>query len=197
METETIPCAKAYLYDCDGTLVDSMPTHIQAWVKILQENGCPLSAEKISAHITELAGMPGEKVVEVMNERYSLNLNPDEIAEKKETYFFETLIHEVKPILRVVEHLRKHSPHTPVAVVSGGRKIVVEKTLEVAGIRNFFQVIICAEDVKQGKPHPEGFLMAAKKLAVHPHDCLVFEDGELGIQAAKTAGMQFFKVVNG
>ena len=104
-------------------------------------------------------------------------------------------MHLAQPIQEVVDHLKKMaSLGKRIAVVSGGRTKVVNETLEILGVRDLVHVVICAEDVKIGKPHPEPFLMAAEKLGVAPAQCLVFEDAEFGIQSAKAAGMDWIRV---
>ena len=180
----------AFLYDCDGTLADTMEPHSEAWVEQLAKHGVKIE----KSLIYELAGMPATKTVEEINRRFGSSLNPQQLAEEKEKLFYDEYIHRVKPIQEVVDQFRASVGKVKVAVVSGGRKRVVHKTLEIIGISSLVQVVICAEDVQFGKPHPEPFLMAAAQLGVQPENCLVFEDAELGIQSAKAAKMEWVKV---
>ncbi len=183
---------EAFLYDCDGTLADTMAAHIEAWVKELDSQGVLISGSLIH----ELAGMPATKTVEIINERYQVNLDPETIAKAKEERFFEHYMGQIEGIPEVCEHLKAMAMiKKRIAVVSGGRTRVVKKTLEILKLDDLVEVVICAEDVKHGKPHPEPFLMAAERLGVNPESCLVFEDADLGIQSAVAAGMQTVRVI--
>ncbi len=181
----------AYLYDCDGTLADTMGPHIEAWVAECQSRGVNLDGNLI----TELAGMPAVPTVLEINRRYGSNLDPQEIAQAKENRFFDHYLNRVKPIVAIVENLKNAAKTGKrIAVVSGGRRRVVKETLKILGIADLVEVVICAEDVKNGKPHPEPFLMAAEQLGVKPSECLVFEDADLGIESAERAGMKWARV---
>jgi beta-phosphoglucomutase family hydrolase len=183
---------EAFLYDCDGTLADTMAAHIEAWVRELDSKGVRISGDLIY----ELAGMPATKTVEIINERYQVNLDPEGIAKAKEERFFDHYMGQIEGITEVCEHLKAMAKiGKKIAVVSGGRTRVVTKTLQILGLDHLVEVVICAEDVKHGKPHPEPFLMAAERLGVSPESCLVFEDADLGIQSAMAAGMQTVRVV--
>jgi HAD superfamily hydrolase (TIGR01509 family) len=181
----------AYLYDCDGTLADTMGPHIEAWVEECQSRGVNLDGKVIH----ELAGMPAVPTVHEINRRYGSDLNPEEIAQAKENRFFDHYLHRVKPIEAIVNGLKEAArAGKRIAVVSGGRKRVVKETLKILEISDLVEVLICAEDVKKGKPDPEPFLMAAAALGVKPSECLVFEDADLGIESAERAGMKWVRV---
>ncbi|MBS1958770.1 MAG: HAD family phosphatase [Bdellovibrionales bacterium] len=181
----------AYLYDCDGTIAETMIPHKTAWVEEIKNRGFALSPSLID----ELAGMPAVQTVEVMNQRFGWGLNPQEVAQSKESLFLQKYIDQVQPIVEMVDHLKwAASIGKKIAVVSGGRTRVVKRTLEILGISNLIQVVICAEDVKIGKPHPEPFLMAAERFGMKPDRCLVFEDADFGVQAAKAAGMDWIRI---
>lgn len=181
----------AFLYDCDGTIASTMTPHKAAWVAEIRDRGFDLSPSLID----ELAGMPAVQTVEVMNQRFGWGLHPEEVAKAKEKRFLEGYIHEARSIEVVVEHLKRMAAAgKKIGVVSGGRTKVVRKTLEILGVASEVDVVICAEDVKIGKPHPEPFLMAAERLGVKPSRCLVFEDAEFGIQSATAAGMDWIRV---
>ena len=181
---------EAYLYDCDGTIAESMSAHVEAWVEEMAVHGLTLDPKLIY----ELAGMPATKTVEVMNQRYGLNLDPETVAKAKEERFFQHFMHRVEPIPEMIEHLKESAKTMKIAVVSGGRTRIVKATLKILGIESLVQALICAEDVKHGKPDPEPFLMAAERLGVHPLKCLVFEDADLGIRSAENAGMKWVRV---
>jgi HAD superfamily hydrolase (TIGR01509 family) len=108
----------------------------------------------------------------------------------KEGYFVD-LIPEVLPIEPVVALVRQFHGTAPMAVASGGHREIVIKTLDALGLTEFFETVVGMEDVERGKPAPDPFLEAARRLGVEPEACLVFEDSPTGIDAAKAAGMQY------
>lgn len=176
---------RAYLFDCDGTIADSMPLHYKAWKKALAEYGCTYEEDLFYAW----GGKPVRKIIADLNEMHGLNMPIDELAEHKERLYHAQLS-ELKAIPDVLEHIEAQHGRIPFAVVSGSRRKSVIGSLTALGLLDKFDVLVCAEDYKRGKPAPDGFLMAAQKLGVAPEHCLVFEDTELGIRAASAAGMQ-------
>jgi beta-phosphoglucomutase family hydrolase len=182
---------EAYLYDCDGTLADTMAAHIEAWVEEVNAHGVPLDGNLI----TELAGMPATHTVDEINRRYGSKLDPHFIAQAKEDRFHAHFLHRVAPIPEVIENLKNAAGKVRIGVVSGGRTRIVKETLKILGIDHLVETIVCAEDVKNGKPNPEPFLLAATRLGVKPEACLVFEDADLGIESAKRAGMKWVRVI--
>ena len=185
----------AYLYDCDGTLADSMMPHKEAWVEQIHRYADDIDAETIHALIDELAGMPGFKTVEIINQRFKKSLDGHQMAIDKEQLFFEKYINRVTPIQFVVDHLIARSNEgKKIAVVSGGRKKVVSHILKTLKIDHLVSSLICAEDVKHGKPDPEPFLMAAEQLGVSPSKCLVLEDAEMGVRSAIAGNMKWIRI---
>jgi beta-phosphoglucomutase family hydrolase len=176
---------RAYLFDCDGTIADSMPLHYKAWKKALAEYGCTYDEDLFYAW----GGKPVRKIIADLNEMHGLNMPVETLAERKESYYHAQLS-ELKGIPDVLEHIEAQYGRIPFAVVSGSRRASVVGSLTALGLLDKFDVLVCAEDYKHGKPAPDGFLLAASKLGVAPVHCLVFEDTELGIQAATAAGMQ-------
>jgi beta-phosphoglucomutase family hydrolase len=176
---------RAYLFDCDGTIADSMPLHYKAWKKALSEYGATYDEDLFYAW----GGKPVRKIIADLNEMQGLSMPVDTLAERKESYYHAQL-HELKGIPDVLEHIEAMHGRIPFAVVSGSRRNSVVGSLTALGLLDKFDVLVCAEDYKDGKPAPDGFLLAASKLGVAPEHCLVFEDTELGIQAARAAGMQ-------
>lgn len=176
---------KAYIFDCDGTLADTMPLHYRAWCAALAPQECAFP----EALFYELGGMPTRKIVELLNERHGCALAPEEIAARKETLFMEMLA-QIAPIEPVVAIVREMSGRLPMAVASGGRRQIVTRTLRALGLLDKFAAVICAEDYERGKPFPDPFLVAAERLGVLPAHCLVFEDTQIGAQAAAAAGMR-------
>lgn len=178
------PHVQGLLFDCDGTLVDSMPLHMEAWSHAFTRAGhdCPL------AFIDRLKGMDEEAIVALYNDRHGAFLDPATLVGEKHRYFFERLhqIHIIEPVVRLV---REHAGRLPLAVVSGGRRRTVEAELEATGLISFFPVRLTADDGLPPKPAPDLFLEAARRIGVAPSACHVFEDGDLGLEAAQKAGM--------
>jgi HAD superfamily hydrolase (TIGR01509 family) len=175
----------AYLFDCDGTLADTMPTHYKAWQAALGEH-----ADKFpEAMFYELGGVPTARIVEILNERHDLQIPVDSTVAHKEHLFLE-LSHEVAAIEPVVALAKSYAGIKPLAVASGGHRRIVMNTLRALGIAELFQTIVTVEDYKRGKPAPDPFLEAALRLGVAPEKCLVFEDTATGIAAATAAGMK-------
>jgi len=176
---------RAYLFDCDGTIADSMPLHYKAWKKALAEDGCTYDEDMFYAW----GGKPVRKIIADLNEMHGLEMPVDVLAENKERLYHAQLP-ELQGIPEVVEHIEAQHGRIPFAVVSGSRRQSVIGSLTALGLLNKFDVLVCAEDYKHGKPAPDAFLLGAQKLGVAPEHCLVFEDTELGIQAATAAGMK-------
>ena len=175
---------RALIFDCDGTIADTMPAHYRAWVEALGEH----NIEFPEAMFYEMGGIPAPRIVEILNERHGHNLPVMETAKYKES-LFERLIPETLPIEPVVDIVREYHGTLPMAVATGGFRHIVHKTLDVLQLRERFQAIVCAEDVEHGKPAPDVFLEAARRLGVDPALCMAFEDATPGIQAATAAGM--------
>ncbi len=180
---------RAYLFDCDGTIADSMPLHYIAWKKVLAEWNCEYAEELFYSW----GGKPVRKIIADLNEIHGLKMPVDAVATRKEALYLEQLP-QLKAIPEVLEHIESHHGRIPFAVVSGSTRDSVFGSLSVLGLLDRFDTIVSAEDYKRGKPAPDGFLLAAARLGVTPADCLVFEDTDLGIQAATAAGMTSVKV---
>ena len=179
----------AYLFDCDGTIADSMPLHYVAWKKALGEWGCDFD-EKL---FYEWGGMPIAEIIATLNRQRGLAMPVEQVAHRKESLYFE-LLPELKAVPEVLEHIEAQHGRIPFAVVSGSTRESVEASLRTLKLHDKFAAFVCAGDYKKGKPDPEAFLLAAAKLGVTPETCLVFEDTEMGIQAATSAGMVSVKV---
>jgi HAD superfamily hydrolase (TIGR01509 family) len=175
----------AFIFDCDGTLADTMPTHFQAWQTALGEHAPKFS----EAMFYELGGVPTSHIVEMLNARHGLALPVAETVAKKEEVFL-ALSPGVAAIEPVVAIARQYRGVKPMAVASGGHRRLVLTTLRGLGIADLFTTIVTAEDYHRGKPAPDPFLEAARRLGVPAKKCLVFEDTVTGIAAATAAGMQ-------
>ena len=180
---------RAYLFDCDGTIVDSMPLHYIAWKAALGEWGCEFDEELFYAW----GGKPTDVIISTLNEMNGLKMPVEALAQHKEELYFD-LLPRLKAIPEVVEHIEARHGQLPFAVVSGGRRSSVVRSLTALGLLEKFETIVGADDYTRGKPAPDAFLLAAERLGVAPADCLVFEDTEIGIQAATAAGMASVKV---
>ncbi len=180
---------KAYLFDCDGTIADSMPLHYQAWKKALDEQNCTFSEQLFY----DWGGVAVADVIRRLNEMQQLNMLVADVADRKESFYLENLP-QLKAIPEVVEHITANHGRIPLAVVSGSTRDSVQSSLTALNLLDRFETLVCAGDYRKGKPDPEAFLLAAERLGVIPESCLVFEDADLGIQAATAAGMASVKV---
>jgi HAD superfamily hydrolase (TIGR01509 family) len=167
-----------------------MPLHYVAWKQALAEYGCANFSEEL---FYSMGGMPVTDVVATLNRRDGLHMPVEEIAERKEQLYYD-LIHELQPVPEVLEVIRAEHGSIPFAVASGSTRESVVKSLEALGILGLFDTLVCAGDYARGKPAPDPFLLAAKRLGVAAKDCLVFEDAEIGIQAATAAGMAWVRI---
>ncbi len=180
-----------YIFDCDGTLVDTMPLHYRAWDRAMQNAGLK---ETLSEELFySLGGMPTRKVATVFAQHSGLTIEADWVFHHTEELFLE-MQGEMKVIQPVVDFARRLHGRKPMSVASGGPRPVVTRTLELMQLTGLFPVVVTPEDVAHGKPAPDMFLLAARKMGVPPERCLVFEDAEPGIQAAVAAGMQYVLV---
>jgi HAD superfamily hydrolase (TIGR01509 family) len=180
---------RAYLFDCDGTIVDSMPLHYIAWKKALGEWNCTFDEELFYTW----GGRPVTEIIGALNRMHGLEMPVDAVARRKESLYFE-LERDLKAIPEVLEHIEAMHGHVPLAVVSGSRRNSVVHSLSALGLLEKFDVLVCAEDYARGKPAPDCFLTAAARLGVAPEHCLVFEDTEMGINAATAADMASVRV---
>jgi beta-phosphoglucomutase family hydrolase len=179
------PHIRALVFDCDGTVADTMPLHYRSWLEALKDHG----ADFPEAMFYEMAGMPTMDIIRTLNERHGYDLPPTEIAARKRE-LFEAKIPEIKPIEPVVSLILEYEGRLPMAVATSGSRAIVSRTLDALGLSGKFQELVAADDVKHGKPAPDLFLEAAKRLGVPPADCLAFEDADLGIESARAAGME-------
>lgn len=180
---------KAYLFDCDGTVADSMPLHYQAWKKALGEWNCEFEEKLFYAW----GGMPVAEIISTLNQRQGLNMPVETVERRKEELYFE-LLPQLHSVPAVLEHIVAEYGRIPFAVVSGSTRESVTASLIALNLLDRFDTIVCAGDYTKSKPDPEAFLLAAAKLRVDPKACLVFEDTDMGIQAATAAGMASVKV---
>ena len=177
----------AFIFDCDGTLADSMPLHQVAWVRALRLHGATF--EFGWDLFMSRAGKTIELTVSELNAQFGLSLDPELVARAQRAEY-DALAVNVQPLHEVVAYARERArAGYPVSVASGGDAPTVRRTLQTIGALDLFPVVVTAEEVAHGKPAPDLFLLAAERMRVPPERCLVFEDSPLGILAAERAGM--------
>jgi HAD superfamily hydrolase (TIGR01509 family) len=180
---------RAYLFDCDGTIADSMPLHYVAWSRALGRHNCPFPEDLFYAW----GGRPVPAIIEELNRNHNLQMNVEQVSQEKEAIYLE-MIPQVTAIPEVLDEIHRMHGQIPFAVVSGSPRDSVVRTLTALGILPLFDTLVCAGEYPKGKPAPDPFLIAAQNLGVPPEACLVFEDADLGIESAIAAGMQWVKI---
>ena len=185
--------AKAFLFDCDGTLVDTMPAHYDSWQYVL--SSVDAESELTYDRFCDWGGMAGDLVATEICKELDLPHSPTELADRKRAHFLEQ-DHDHPVIHSVADFARLVAKTHPVAVVSGGHRKAVDSTLKDAGLAELFSVVVTPEDVAHGKPAPDLFLLAAEKLGVDPSGCWVLEDGPPGVVGARAAGMNVVAIGN-
>lgn len=183
-----------YIFDLDGTLIDTMPVHYRSWEAAFRHEGLagPLDEDYFYA----LGGVPSIQVAELMAARHGLKIGSAEgVSDRKERLYLERL-DAISPIDPVVAFARRVAKTHPVAIATGGTPDIALPALKAAGLDDLFKVVVTPHDVApgRGKPHPDMFLEAASRIGVAPESCLVFEDAEPGMRAARAAGMQVVRV---
>lgn len=179
---------KGLIFDCDGTLLDTMPLHWSAWCAICNETGLKFDKESFFA----LAGVPGREIIRELANEQGITLDPIEVYARKRAFFLKGLrsVQVIPCVVRFALDARRLG--IPIAVASGSSRSQVEQALTEAGIRDLFEVVVGNEDYQNAKPSPDAFLTAAKLLGVEPQDCWAFEDSDIGIEAIKRGGFAKF-----
>ncbi|OUT57328.1 Fructose-1-phosphate phosphatase YqaB [Stieleria bergensis] len=177
------------IFDCDGTLADSMPVHYVAWRETLLKHGIEFPEDTFYA----MGGMPSARIVQVLSEQQGVQADSDAVAKQKEDHF-HSLIETVQPLDSVVAVAESFRGQKPMAVASGSDLQAVNRQLTHLGIIDWFDALVTAEHTERHKPHPDVFLLAAERLGVQPDRCVVFEDSPLGFQAADAASMDWVDV---
>jgi beta-phosphoglucomutase-like phosphatase (HAD superfamily) len=186
MQYDIKPGIKGLIFDLDGTLADTMPLHFQGWLAACRKYGAEIDNLFLRKH----TGSPGWMIADEIIKKCNLNgsVTIEEIITEKLHLFYRDQ-HTVKPIAPVAAIARKYHGKLPMAVGTGGHREAVERTLQITGLRQYFDIIVTANDVNNFKPHPETFLKCAGLMNVEPQFIEVFEDGDLGLEAALAAGM--------
>jgi HAD superfamily hydrolase (TIGR01509 family) len=178
---------RGFIFDLDGTLVDTMPSHFVAWTEIARRHGF----EFPEARFYSLGGVPTAKIAAMLIAEAGLKLDPVAIALEKEQMYYDSLAAAggIRPIAAVIDIARRHRSDGPLAIASGSVRRLVTRTLDALRIADWFPVIVAAEDTARHKPEPDVFLEAARRMGVDPAACTVYEDTDIGLEAARRAGM--------
>jgi beta-phosphoglucomutase-like phosphatase (HAD superfamily) len=175
---------KALIFDCDGTLADTMPLHWLAWQTITSRHNVIFPEDRFYA----LGGVPSRHILQMLREEQRLSIDPIAVSREKEEEYLK-LMAQVGPIHEVVEIATDHAGKLPMAVASGGTRPIIEKVLRHLNIGDLFAAVVTSEDVVHQKPAPDIFLEAARRLGVPPGNCRAYEDTDLGLTAIRAAGM--------
>ena len=188
-ELNLVKKSKAIIFDCDGTLVDSMPAHYIAWHETMNRYGISFPEDRFYS----LGGVPSDRIIEILASEQGLKLDAASVAHEKEKAFLDK-IELLVPIEAVVEIVRQNRGVKPIAVASGGFLPVILRQLQQMAMHDWFDAIVTAEDTSKHKPEPDVFLEAARRLGTAAEHCVVFEDADLGVEAARRAGMHCIDV---
>jgi beta-phosphoglucomutase family hydrolase len=182
---------EAFIFDCDGTLADTMPIHYEAWLESLEQAGFGHAFPEEQFY--SFGGVPTRRIIHMLNQQHGTRMDAEQVFHLKEEAFLRRS-GAIQPVAPVAELARNAAGRIPIAVASGGPRDVVHATLRRVGLDGLFDQVVTADDVEHGKPFPDMFLLAAQRLGVKPEACLVFEDAEPGRQAAIAAGMRYVMV---
>lgn len=183
MSSTLVP--KGLVFDCDGTLADSMPLHWKAWKTVSDRYGLNFTEDRFYS----LGGVPARDILKMLTREQGLNLDYLAVAREKEAAYI-TNLPQIQEITAVVDIARKNYGIVPLAVASGGIRTHINEVLTHLGIRQLFQAVVTSEDVTRQKPAPDIFLEAARRLGIDPRFCRAYEDTDLGLEAIRAAGME-------
>lgn len=184
MTIKVHPDAKALIFDLDGTLSNSLPVHVATWNKIGEKYQFKFDPKIV----LEMTGRPTIEFARHIVDRYKLTIEPEDIVKQKQTSFWD-LAHLLEPVDEILSIVKTFHGKLPMSVGTGASRKSAEVQLDALGLTEYFDAIVSADDVTRHKPEPETFLKCAELMGVEPAKCQVFEDGDLGIAAAKKAGM--------
>jgi HAD superfamily hydrolase (TIGR01509 family) len=179
------PGTAGLIFDCDGTLADTMPAHYKAWTAMLGRFGIPFPEPRFYA----MGGMPTASIIRVLAGEAGVVVTDVEAMVLEKEQLFLTHLEAVVPIRPVLAVAAAYRGKLPMAVASGGYRDTITRTLDRLGVRDWFDATVTAEDTMRHKPDPDVFLEAARRLNVEPAKCVVFEDTDIGLEAARRAGM--------
>ena len=173
------------IFDCDGTLVDTMPLHWQAWNSVCKRHGIVFPEERFYA----LGGVPSVKILHMLKDEQGLDMDPVAVSREKEEAYIP-LMPEAKLIEPIAAIARDAQGRLPMAVATGGRTKYIKPLLESVGILDWCGAVVTADDVENHKPAPDTFLKAAALIGVPAEECRAYEDTDLGMEAIRAAGME-------
>jgi len=181
---------EALLFDVDGTLADNIHAHKAAYIAVSKEYGVDIDPNLID----ETAGWPTVAVAREICRRYEVEFDVEVYSKRKSQIFIKEFIQQTQPIEYVRQVLFQNVNKKKIGIVSGGSRSTLNITLDVIDVKGKYEAMVCAGDTLNGKPSPEPFLLCAEQLGVNPEKCLVFEDGNPGVQGAIAAGMGWVRI---
>ena len=176
---------KGLVFDCDGTVVDNMPLHYEAWSITLGRYGIDFPENQFYAW----AGLPITDIITRLRIEQRVDVDVLQVTREYEHYFHELPAHRLQPVRPVVEIARRFRGKLPMAIATGSTTQSASTSLEAIGVLHWFDAVISSKESGLAKPAPDVFLAAARAIGVPAHACVAFEDGDLGLQAARAAGM--------
>jgi beta-phosphoglucomutase family hydrolase len=176
---------KGLIFDCDGTLADTMPLHWRAWQMVTQRHRIHFPEDRFYS----LGGVPSRDILKLLGQEQGHSFDHIAVAHEKEEAYLP-LMAQIEPVHAVVEIAKANHGRIPMAVASGGTQKIICRVLDQLKIRHLFNAVVTSEMVKRQKPAPDIFLEAARQIGVEPKFCRAYEDTELGLQAIRAAGME-------
>jgi HAD superfamily hydrolase (TIGR01509 family) len=185
------PHHRGLIFDCDGTIADSMPVHWLAWSAALKHHGLDhlMPYDRFMAW----GGVPAETIFGILADEAGIEIDARAAAEDKYNRYF-TMADQIQPIEPIMAIVYEYQGKLPMAVATGSTRAGIDRTLKQINATHLFDAVVCADDVENAKPAPDTFLEAARRIGVEPTHCLAFEDAGPGIESAKAAGMQVIDV---
>ena len=180
---------RGLIFDCDGTLADTMPLHWRAWQAVTQRHRLLFPEDRFYA----LGGVPSRDILKMLGQEQGITIDHLAVAHEKEAEYLP-LIAQVEPINAVVGVARENFGVLPMAVATGGVRHIISQVLQHLNIQHLFNTIVTSEDVVRQKPAPDIFLEAARRIGVPPECCRAYEDTDLGLEAIRAAGMEAIDV---
>ena len=178
---------KAVIFDLDGTLIDSEPNYYLGDKEFLKQFGVTYTLDQYH----QFVGVGGVNFLQWVKDEYSIPDSIEELAKNKDDLYLK-FARENTEVFPVMLDLLKwlESKNIPMAVASGSTLPIIKEMLKTTNTEHFFKILVSSHEVKKGKPEPDVFFETARRLKINPANCLVFEDSQYGVQAAKSAGMK-------
>lgn len=180
-----VPPYAALIFDCDGTIADTLPVHFQSWQAAFDQYEATLPEDWYH----DRTGLTAAEFIQSFNQTFGYAINLQTVDQERQQHF-NRLIYQVQEVQAVAAVARSNYGKVPMAVASNGQRSVVESTIKAIQLQSLFTTIVTLNDVQLGKPAPDLFLLAAERMGVAPADCIVYEDSDLGLEAARRAGMR-------